>query len=183
MTREEIETMAHGADDPTLAQDPGMVTQVWQDGEVTCQKCGDLLWQRTLHCFESAVPGAAALGLKFPHAHGKNSYAFVTADDARRIRAAIQAGRAGPAPGGGVVRATALLSLTLAACAVGAGPGPDAPGPVGPIPTGVSRPDAGVRETDGRVPTCLEAGCGPAQLPKSCVPGVLCSCHGEPCEP
>lgn len=26
-----------------------MVYQVWDDGEITLQKCGSLLWERTLH--------------------------------------------------------------------------------------------------------------------------------------
>lgn len=27
----------------------GHVWQVWEDGEITLQKCGELLWQRNLH--------------------------------------------------------------------------------------------------------------------------------------
>ncbi len=33
-----------------------MVYQVWEDGEITLQKAGDLLWCRNLHCI---VPGTS----------------------------------------------------------------------------------------------------------------------------
>jgi len=35
---------------------PGqMVIQIWKDGEITAQKGEDLLWQRSLHCFDGGV--------------------------------------------------------------------------------------------------------------------------------
>jgi hypothetical protein len=94
MTKDEIDRFgvtgfAHQVDNPELAKQHGMVTQVWNDGEITYQKSGDLLWQRTLHMDCPAIPGAEALGLEFPHKHGSNSYAFVTSHDAHKVRAAI----------------------------------------------------------------------------------------------
>lgn len=38
------------AHNPELAKKSGMLIQIWQDGEITSQKCGELLHQRTLHC-------------------------------------------------------------------------------------------------------------------------------------
>lgn len=62
------------------------VVQVWQDGEITFQKCGDLLWQRNLHQIAPPLRHYVA-GLKFPREHYGNSYAFVgSEEEARRIR-------------------------------------------------------------------------------------------------
>ena len=90
VTREEIESLAKEVDRPELAAEPGMVHQVWQDGEVTLQKSGELLWQRTLHCDKPAVPGAANAMLEFPHRRGSNSYAWVTEADALRVRELVK---------------------------------------------------------------------------------------------
>lgn len=90
MTKEEIEELVRELDDPELTKIPGHVAMIWQDGEYTSQKAGELLWQRTLHCFEIAIPGAAELKMVFPHAHGENSFAWVTPKNAYRVRAAIR---------------------------------------------------------------------------------------------
>ena len=34
-----------------------MVYQVWEDGEITLQKGGELLWQRNLHCIAMGTEG------------------------------------------------------------------------------------------------------------------------------
>lgn len=83
-TIEEIKKLAQELDNPKLAkQDPGMVIQVWQDGEITCQKCGELLWERTLHCFKTGHPKNK---VEMPHKHTTtDSYAFVTREDANKI--------------------------------------------------------------------------------------------------
>lgn len=91
MTKEEIEELARTVDNVELTTpSPGMVTMVWQDGEVTAQKCGDLLWQRSLHCFEPPITGANKLEMEFPHTFGANSFAWVTSEDAYRVRQAIK---------------------------------------------------------------------------------------------
>lgn len=90
MTKEEIEALAQSVDNPELAKQHGMVTQVWEDGELTSQKSGDLLWQRTLHMFERGVQGAATLSLTFPHRSGGHSFAWVTTRDGYRVRKAIK---------------------------------------------------------------------------------------------
>lgn len=101
MTRDEIEELARTVDAPSLAEEEaGMVTQVWEDGEITLQKCGALLWRRTLHMTAPGVTGAGDLGLVLPHRHGDHSYAFVTPEDAYRVRAVIHelAGHTDPDP-------------------------------------------------------------------------------------
>ena len=67
------------------------VVQVWQDGEITFQKCGHLLWQRNLHQISPPLRHYVA-GLKFPRDHGGgNSYAFVAnKEEAERIRALVE---------------------------------------------------------------------------------------------
>lgn len=78
---------------PDLAKLPGMVRQVWEDGEITCQKSGELLWQRTLHCLE---PGDAAKAVPlewFPEygREGKHAYIFTDEAGSEAVRAAILA--------------------------------------------------------------------------------------------
>ena len=70
------EELASKLHNPEHAQKAGSVWQVWEDGEVTLQKCGDLLWQRTLHTIQWA-PRYYVAGLKLPATHGEHSYAFV----------------------------------------------------------------------------------------------------------
>ena len=71
------------AHNPELAEvECGHVHQIWQDGEITMQKCGELLWHRSLH---RVVGGIDGLKLKMPCEHGVHAYAFVTSDDAYEI--------------------------------------------------------------------------------------------------
>jgi hypothetical protein len=72
---------------PELAEQTGMVYQVWEDGEITLQKSGSLLWQRSLHCIKYGTPDKK-VELLYPDKHG-HSYLFVTEQDANRISAAI----------------------------------------------------------------------------------------------
>lgn len=39
-----------------VKEEHGMIYQVWEDGEVTLQKCGPLLWQRNLHMISPGNP-------------------------------------------------------------------------------------------------------------------------------
>jgi len=79
--------------DPEQAKH-GMVYQVWEDGEITLQKAGPLLWRRTLH---SIYPGTSGLPLlqlpeKFINSRDNlaHSYAFVTFENAILIRNLIR---------------------------------------------------------------------------------------------
>lgn len=68
-----------------LAKDD-MVYQVWNDGEITLQKGGDLLWSRTVHMVKDSLP--FGLTVEMPIKYKKEtSYAFVTREDADHIRA------------------------------------------------------------------------------------------------
>jgi len=67
-------------------EDGGMVYQVWQDGEITLQKAGSLLWQRSLHQIVPPLKNYVA-GLSLPCKSGDNSYAFVGSEaDAYKVR-------------------------------------------------------------------------------------------------
>ncbi len=90
MNIEEIESLAKSLNDESLSKKPGMVAMVWQDGEVTLQKSGELLWQRSLHMSECAIFEAAALKMTFPNIHGSNSFAWVSTENAIRIRDEIR---------------------------------------------------------------------------------------------
>lgn len=81
------------AHNPELSKIDGKhVTQLWWDGEITSQKGGSLLNQRSLHSFESGFPFPEADILmasynfhksEFPDGTG---YIFCTSADAHRIR-------------------------------------------------------------------------------------------------
>lgn len=60
----------------------GMVYQVWEDGEVTLQKGGSLLWQRNLHCI---APGSEEHGLPrdaLCNKYNGHSFIYVASSDA-----------------------------------------------------------------------------------------------------
>lgn len=75
----------HAAHDPKLAGVHGHVYQIWQDGEITLQKCGELLWQRNLHRMEQPCYNGLRAD-QMPARIGSNGYAFVTREDAYRLR-------------------------------------------------------------------------------------------------
>lgn len=93
MTIIELKAFIASKHKPELALLPGMVKQVWEDGEITCQKSGDLLWQRTLHSFQ---PGIRIEGLQWPvdlcpvKDSETHSYAFIADEDEVPIREAFK---------------------------------------------------------------------------------------------
>lgn len=82
ITLEEIKEDIMESDNPDLAKNSS-VTQLWNDGEITSQKAGGLLWQRTLH---NIHPGIDGINIDMPHKHDNYSYIFCTGEDAKRIR-------------------------------------------------------------------------------------------------
>jgi hypothetical protein len=85
-TFKQLRAFIECAHNPELAAKDGMVYQVWNDGEITLQKGGDLLWARTVHQIKSPLP--FGLSIQMPTKYQKEtSYAFVTREDADQIRA------------------------------------------------------------------------------------------------
>ena len=63
---------------PELAQQEGSVWQIWEDGEITLQKSGELLWQRTLHSIKA---GIFILPKEImPVVEKKHGYAFIESE-------------------------------------------------------------------------------------------------------
>lgn len=65
---------------PELAKQVGMVYQVWEDGEITLQKSGDLLWQRSLHCNKPGDPRMSISLDNFPEKNVTNGHAYIFTD-------------------------------------------------------------------------------------------------------
>ena len=65
---------------PELAEEQGMVRQVWGDGEVTLQKSGELLGQRSLHQVAPPItPEKYAMTL--PDGEQENEHGYVENPD------------------------------------------------------------------------------------------------------
>lgn len=90
MTKEILLNLIATLHRPDAERQSGMVYQVWEDGEVTLQKSGELLWQRTLHFMEGALDGRL-LNNDMPIQHSHHSYMNVASkEDAETIRNAMR---------------------------------------------------------------------------------------------
>lgn len=88
-----LQAVITAVNDSSLAQGPDqMVYQCWEDGEVTLQKCGELLWQRTLHIDQFAcIPSKPEiLALDWPHRHNGHAYVFCTEEGTATLRQALR---------------------------------------------------------------------------------------------
>ncbi len=99
----ELRALIEASHDPKLA-DEDMVTMVWNDGEITAQKAGELLWQRTLHQLYPPLEPAVSISMPCLYNSKKcTSFAFVTDDAALQIRSlmarAMDTSDASAAPG------------------------------------------------------------------------------------
>lgn len=65
------------------------VYMVFQDGEISMTKCGDLLGQRGMHMLEAGVTDV--IPSVFPNKMGENTYAYVDSrEEAQAIRMAVR---------------------------------------------------------------------------------------------
>lgn len=76
ITLDELKMFIASKHNPELATKPGMVWQVWEDGELTLQKSGDLLWQRSLHSIQSGIVSNIPTSV-MPIQESKHGYAFI----------------------------------------------------------------------------------------------------------
>ena len=79
-TLEQVQNCINTASMDNLAEQDGMVYQVWQDGEITLQKSGRLLNTRTLHTAEFGYTGLNIEGLVWPHTN-KAGNSFLYSDE------------------------------------------------------------------------------------------------------
>lgn len=84
-----LETLIRIHHFPALAEEDDMVYQVWEDGEITLQKSGSLLWQRTLHTTAMGMPSKAIPVEMFPCQRNGHGYIFTDHVGAQSLRAAI----------------------------------------------------------------------------------------------
>jgi hypothetical protein len=82
-TKEQILAVLAKVHKPELAKQPGMVWQVWQDGEITLQKSGELLWRRNLHMMTPGLKIRCVPADWMPsYQEGDvNTYAFVSSEE------------------------------------------------------------------------------------------------------
>lgn len=89
MTLQELRQLMITYNSPEVSKLPGMVYQVWEDGEITLQKSGDLLWMRTLHCMNSGFKHCLPLDI-MPVVDGTHGYIWCeNKQDAEFIRGEI----------------------------------------------------------------------------------------------
>ena len=89
MNDNELRELISANSNPELAKEFGMVYQVWEDGEITLQKSGDLLWQRNLHSIYLGDTSASIPIEWFPHTVRNHGYIFTDKLGAEAVRNAI----------------------------------------------------------------------------------------------
>jgi len=77
MNQQELAAALIAAHDPSLLDREGHVCQVWEDGELTLQKSGSLLGQRTLHMIRG---GKVGLVMDLPMKNHNASHCYVCVD-------------------------------------------------------------------------------------------------------
>lgn len=84
MTIESLFTLSN----PNLRKEEGSVWEIWEDGEITLQKCGSLYGQRNLHCIVPPVVGLIPK-IRLPEGEHKHSLMAVHRDDLVKARKLI----------------------------------------------------------------------------------------------
>lgn len=85
MSIQELKALIASKHHPELATQPGMVWQVWEDGELTLQKSGELLWQRNLHCIVPGIPSLPFDKTLMPVQETTHGYAFIGSEEEGNI--------------------------------------------------------------------------------------------------
>jgi len=83
---EDFVDLARDVHRPELAKQTGQVYQIWEDGEITVQESGELLWQNPMRQVIEGLPG---LSLELPVRFHAHEYAFVSATDAVKLGRAV----------------------------------------------------------------------------------------------
>ena len=82
-----LKQMIHEAHNPKLVEE-AYVTKVWEDGEITQEKGGELYGARTLHCLAMGFADGIPVEM-MPKQNTKHGFAIVTSADAEKIREEI----------------------------------------------------------------------------------------------
>ena len=88
MNRKETIDALAALDRPAAKQDP-MVYRVWEDGEITLEKGGDLFGQRTLHCVSMGRSTLALAPTEMPYQNFPKTHGYLFAankEDAERAQ-------------------------------------------------------------------------------------------------
>jgi hypothetical protein len=75
---------------PELAEVEDMVYQVWEDGEITLQKSGSLLWKRGLHMIEAGLGCSVDVDLFPNQTSNGHGYIYTDQEGAEAVRAAMR---------------------------------------------------------------------------------------------
>jgi len=87
-TYEDLIALIRDCHNPVLARKNGHVMQIWEDGEITRQRSGELLWLRPLDTLLGGIP-RLCLPMPVSFRDGLHFYAFVSKSDAIFIGRAI----------------------------------------------------------------------------------------------
>lgn len=86
MNNDQVKARLALLDSPEAKEQP-MVYRVWEDGEVTLEKGGELFGQRTLHMIH---PGGAALPAEWmPHQNHGGTHGYLFARDYEAVETAV----------------------------------------------------------------------------------------------
>lgn len=86
----ELSALIQEHSNPGLRLTQHMVYQIWDDGEITIQKAGDLLWKRSLHTMYEALPIDVWLTSNlFPERRGDHTFIYTTIEGAKTIRSKL----------------------------------------------------------------------------------------------
>ena len=76
---------------PELAKLDAHVYQVWSDGEVTLQKAGPLLWQRTLHSVNEPLSPNTETKIIWPEHMREHGFIYTDEAGVEAVRDALRA--------------------------------------------------------------------------------------------
>ena len=85
MNLHELKKIILSHNKPELAEQTGMVYQVWDDGEITLQKSGPLLWNRHLHQMNPPLESYKSID-EWPDKLKDNGFIFTDRSGAEAVR-------------------------------------------------------------------------------------------------
>lgn len=93
MTLDELKTLIHAVHKPELIKERSHVFEMWEDGEITLTKAGDLYHQRTIHqMLPPLISTEMAEKVKplMPLQHGKHASVVLEEEDLESLQWAFK---------------------------------------------------------------------------------------------